>query len=92
MRPEYQHNMIRLALMMNAELRDLVDDLKQELGSYPNIRLEYSDALATANLSSVEMVHPVDAWHPSVKGHNLLAESAFRALSPSLRFLGIQPE
>lgn len=84
--------MIRLALMMNAELRDLVDDLNQELRSYPNVRLEYSDALATADLSSVEMVHPVDAWHPSVKGHNLLAESAFRALSPSLRFLGIQPE
>jgi len=92
MRPEYQHNMIRLALMMNAELRNLVDDLNQELRSYPNVRLEYSDALATADLSSVEMVHPVDAWHPSVKGHNLLAESAFRALSPSLRFLGIQPE
>jgi len=92
MRPEYQHNMIRLALMMNAELRDLVDELNQELRSYPNIRLEYSDALATADLSSVESVHPVDAWHPSVKGHNLLAESAFRALSPSLRFLGIQPK
>ena len=92
MRPEYQNNMIRLALMMNAELRDIVSELNQELGSYPNVRLEYSDALATADLSSVEMVHPVDAWHPSVKGHNLLAESAFRALSPSLRFLGIQPE
>lgn len=92
MRPEYQNNMIRLALMMNAELRDIVDDLNQELGSYPNVRLEYSDALATADLSSVELVHPVDAWHPSVKGHNLMAESAFRALSPSLEFLGIQPE
>jgi len=92
MRPEYQHNMIRLALMMNAELRDIVGELNLELGSYPNVRLEYSDALATADLSSVEMVHPVDAWHPSVKGHNRLAESAFRALSPSLRFLGIQPE
>lgn len=92
MRPEYQNNMIRLALMMNAELRDLVDNLNQELGSYPNVHLEYSDALATVDLSSVELVHPVDAWHPSVKGHNRLAEAAFRALSPSLRFLGIQPE
>jgi len=92
MRPEYQNNMIRLALMMNAEVRDIVGELNQELRSYPNVRLEYSDALARADLSSVELVHPVDAWHPSVKGHNLLAESAFRALSPSLRFLGIQPE
>jgi lysophospholipase L1-like esterase len=92
MRPEYQHNMIRLALMMNAELRNLVDDLNQELRSYPNVRLEYSDALATADLSSVELVHPVDAWHPSVKGHNRLAEAAFSALSNSLRFLGILPK
>jgi len=92
MRPEYQNNMIRLALMMNAELRDLVDELNQELKSYPNVRLEYSDALATTDLSSVELVHPVDAWHPSVKGHNVLAESAFRALSPSLRFLEIRPK
>jgi len=92
MLPEYQNNMIRLALMMNAEVRDIVGELNQGLGSYPNVRLEYSDALATADLSPVELVHPVDAWHPSVKGHDLLAESAFRALSPSLRFLGIQPE
>lgn len=92
MRPEYQNNMIRLALMMNAELQDLVDNLNQKLRSYPNVRVEYSDALATVDLSSVELVHPVDAWHPSVKGHNRLAEAAFRALSPSLRFLGIQPE
>jgi len=92
MRPEYQHNMIRLALLMNAELRDLVEDLNQQLRGYPNVRLEYSDALATADLSSVELVHPVDAWHPSIKGHNRLAEAAFSALSNSLRFLGILPK
>lgn len=90
MRPEYQNNMIRLALMMNAELRDLVDNLNQELRSYPNLRLEYSDALATADLNHVELVHPIDAWHPSVKGHNRLAEMAFRALSEGLQFLGLQ--
>lgn len=92
MRPEYQHNMIRLALLMNAELRDLVEDLNQKLRGYPNIRLEYSDALATADLNHVELVHPVDAWHPSAAGHNRLAEAAFGALPGSLRFLGILPK
>jgi hypothetical protein len=37
------------------------------------------------------MIHRMDAWHPSVKGHNLLAEAVFGALGPSLNFLGIKP-
>ncbi len=92
MRPEYQNNMIRLALLMNAELRNLVERMNRELKGYPNVRLEYSDALATADLNHVELVHPVDAWHPSAAGHNRLAEAAFGALPESLRFLGIFPK
>ncbi len=37
------------------------------------------------------MIHRIDAWHPSTKGHNVLAEAAFGALRPSLNFLGIVP-
>jgi len=92
MKPQYRNNMIRLALMMNAELRDLVRDLNQELKNYPNVRLEYSNALATTDFSSVDLIHRVDAWHPSVKGHNSLAEAAFTALSQSLQFLGVQTQ
>jgi len=51
--------------------------------------LQYSDALATADLSRVELLHPIDGWHASVEGHNVLADAAFRDLGPSLDFLGI---
>ena len=47
--------------------------------------------LATVDLSGVEAIHRIDAWHPSTKGHNVLAEAAFGALRPSLNFLGIVP-
>lgn len=89
MKPEYRSNMIRLALMMNAELQNLVREMSRELKNYPTIHLEYSDAFAKADISAVEMIHPVDAWHPSPKGHNHLAETAFKALRQSLQFLGI---
>jgi hypothetical protein len=74
--------------MVNEELRDMVRELNRGAGA-PNLRLQYSDALATADLSRVELLHPVDAWHASVEGHNVLAEAAFRDLGPSLEFLGL---
>ncbi len=92
MKPEYRKNMIRLALMMNAEIRDVVARLNREVKDYPNVRLRYSDVLATVDISAVDLIHPMDAWHPSVKGHNRLAEVAFGALSEDLVFLGIRPE
>jgi lysophospholipase L1-like esterase len=88
-RPVYRANLIRLAGMVNEELRAMVDDLNGELTDNPNIRLQYSDALATADLSRVELLHPIDGWHASVEGHNVLAEAAFRDLGPSLEFLGL---
>jgi len=45
--------------------------------------------LATIDLSRVELLHPIDGWHASVEGHNVLAEAAFRDLGPSLEFLGL---
>ncbi len=75
--------------MLNEELRALVCDLNRELADAPNVQLRYSDALATANLSRAELLHPVDGWHASVEGHNVLADAAFKDLGPSLEFLGI---
>jgi len=89
-RPAYRANLIRLAGMVNEELRAMVTDLNGELAENSNMHLQYSDALATANLSRVELLHPIDGWHASVEGHNVLAEAAFRDLGPSLEFLGIQ--
>ena len=89
-RPAYRANLIRLAGMVNEELRAMVSDLNRELADNTDVRLQYSDALATADLSRVELLHPVDGWHASAEGHNVLAEAAFRDLGPSLEFLGLK--
>jgi lysophospholipase L1-like esterase len=76
--------------MVNEELRAIVEELNRELADTGNIQLRYSDALATADLSRAELLHPIDGCHASVEGHNVLAEAAFSGLGPSLEFLGIQ--
>jgi lysophospholipase L1-like esterase len=91
MKPEYRGNMMKLALMINDKLRALVDEIDRKLGADSKVRLWYSDALATVDLSDVTVINLHDAWHPSVKGHSLLAQAAFDALGPSLNFLGITP-
>jgi len=88
-RPAYRSNLVRLARMVNEELRAMVRELNRELTDNTNVRLQYSDALSTADLSRVELLHPIDGWHASVEGHDVLAEAAFRDLGPSLEFLGI---
>jgi hypothetical protein len=90
-RPFYRWNLIRLAAMVNEELRSMVSELRRELGENVNVQVRYSDALATADLSRVELLHAVDGWHASAEGHNVLAEAAFSDLGPSLKFLGIKP-
>jgi lysophospholipase L1-like esterase len=89
-RPIYRRNLIRLASMVNEELRTMVEDLNHELGNPRNMQLRYSHALATADLGRAELLHPVDGWHASVEGHNVLAEAAFSDLAPSLEFLEIK--
>jgi lysophospholipase L1-like esterase len=88
--PAYRSNLTRLARMVNEELRAMVRELNRELPDNANLRLQYSDALSTADLSRVELLHPIDGWHASVEGHNVLAEAAFRDLDPSLEFLGFK--
>jgi lysophospholipase L1-like esterase len=87
--PAYRRNLIRLASMVNEDLRGMVVDLNRELENTGNIQLRYSHALATADLSRAELLHPIDGWHASVEGHNVLAEAASSDLGPSLEFLRI---
>jgi lysophospholipase L1-like esterase len=87
--PAYRRSLVCLAGMVNEELRAMVEELNRELDRSGHIQLRYSDALATANLSRAELLHPIDGWHASVEGHNVLAEAAFSDLWPSLAFLGI---
>jgi lysophospholipase L1-like esterase len=88
--PTYRRNLIRLAAMVNEELRAMVEALNREfVHQTENIQLRYSNALATADLSRAELLHPIDGWHASVEGHNVLADAAFSDLKASLEFLGI---
>jgi lysophospholipase L1-like esterase len=87
----YQKDTTRLALMINGEMRTMVNNLSKELTDYPDVRLQYSDAFSNLNDSRLELVHPVDAMHLSRAGHNAFAQAAFTAISPSLEFLGINP-
>ena len=77
--------------MVNEELRAMVEALNREfVHQTEHIQLRYSNALATADLSRAELLHPIDGWHASVEGHNVLADAAFSDLKPSLDFLGIR--
>jgi lysophospholipase L1-like esterase len=87
--PRYRRKLIRLAAMANEELHAMVEELNHEI-LVEQIQLRYSDALATADLSRSELLHPVDGWHASIEGHNALAQAACRDLKTSLEFLGIQ--
>ena len=89
--PAYRRNVIRLASMANEELHAMVGTLNREFVQRDaHIQLRYSDALATADLSRAELLHPIDGWHASVEGHSILGEAAFNDLRASLEFLRIQ--
>ena len=51
---------------------------------------EELELLASHSGRMVEMLQAMDAWHPSVKGHSVLAKAALSDLPPSLEFLGIE--
>jgi lysophospholipase L1-like esterase len=87
--PTYRCNLTRLASMVNEELRGMMEELNREFEDAGNIQLRYSHTLATADLGRAELLHPIDGWHASAEGHNVLAEAAFSALTPSLQFLGL---
>lgn len=88
--PAYRRHLIRLAAMVNEELPAMVEALNREFAQEnEHIQLRYSNALATADLSRAELLHPIDGWHASVEGHNALADAALSDLKPSLGFLGL---
>ena len=70
----------------------MVARLRRQQQTHPNVRLEYSDALWRINLSDLQTFNPLDAWHPSIPGHDTLAKTAFNAIAPSLAFVGVNPK
>jgi hypothetical protein len=93
LRPAYREHLVRLAAMVNDDLCQMADALQSELAQNrcDHVQVRYSDALAKVDLSRVEMVHPVDAWHPSIECHSAFAKAAFAGLSPALEFLTLMP-
>lgn len=88
--PTYRRNLVRLASMVNEELCEMVEALNREfVDQIEHVQLRYSNALATADLSRAELLHPIDGWHASVEGHSALANAAFSDLTASLEFLGV---
>lgn len=77
MRPEFRNGMIQLANNINSRLKDLVAKLQEQTARYQNVRLVFSTALHDVHIDKAEMLSDVDAWHPSVLGHRMLAESAY---------------
>ena len=92
LQPANQKNTTQLGLMMNEELRKMVARLRRQQPAHSNVRLEYSDALARINLSDLKTFNTLDAWHPSILGHDELAKTAFSAIAPSLAFVGVNPK
>ena len=89
--PTYRRNLVRLASMVNEELCAIVEAFNREfVQETDHIQLRYSNALATADLSRAELLHPIDGWHASMEGHNVLADAAFSDLASSLEFLRIK--
>jgi len=89
LKPSYQKNMARLAVMLNHEMQSLVAELNGELRGSPSVRLEYSDELTKVDFGRVELINTIDAYHFSIKGHTTVAEALWKAIGPSFRFLGI---
>ena len=87
MKPEYRAEMIKLALLYNQKLRVLCLKLSEGLAETDTC-LVYSDAMSTANIGSPEFLSSVDAWHPSVLGHQALADSACSIIEEQAGFLG----
>jgi lysophospholipase L1-like esterase len=92
LQPANQKNTTQLGLRMNEELRTMVARLHRQQKTHPNVRLVYSDALARINLSDLKTFNTLDAWHPSILGHDELAKAAFNAIAPSLAFVGVNPK
>ena len=92
LQPANQKYTTELGLMMNEELRKMVVELRHQQQMHPNVRLEYSDALWRLNLSDLKTFSLLDAWHPSIRGHDELARAALKAIAPSLAFVGINPK
>jgi hypothetical protein len=77
MRPEFRNGMIRLADNINSRLKNLVAKSQEQTAKQRNVHVVFSTALHDVRIDKAEMLSDVDAWHPSILGHRVLAKGAF---------------
>jgi len=87
MRPEYRGGMIELATLFNEKLEVMCKRLGEQLAGI-NARLIYSNAMSVTRMDSTTFLSSVDAWHVSMRGHGMLADSAYPILYEQAQFLG----
>ena len=92
LKPVYRGRVIELAGMLNRVMAIVVSDRQRKISDPEFLELRYSDALSKCDLSSVETLSPVDAWHPSSAGQRRLAESAMPPIRSCLEYLGYDLE
>ena len=83
LKKEHSEGMIQWGLELNRKIKDLVEFYQ----AHPQRGLYVYYSQAFAGITPKEMqgaLHPKDAWHPSIKGHHLLAEKAFESIAPIL--------
>ncbi|MDO5970019.1 SGNH/GDSL hydrolase family protein [Flavivirga aquimarina] len=86
MKPEFRLKMIELSRLYNTELEKLCDEIQKKI-SNTKVKLVYSNALARINLDTADNLNNKDAWHPSKKGHQKIAEAASKEIVKSFSFL-----
>ena len=87
MRPEHRAGMIRLSHAFNASLQKIVGAVRREKFAGSKLQVRYSPALHDADIGSPSMLRDEDAWHPSARGHELLAHCAYDAVADLLPWL-----
>jgi hypothetical protein len=77
MRSEFRNGMIQLANNIDSRLKDLVAKSEEQTARHQNVHVVFSTALHDVHIDKAEMLSDVDAWHPSLLGHRMLAQGAY---------------
>lgn len=87
LKPEFRDAITQLANRFNRELRVLCEKIGSELAG-ASVHLMYSDAMSVVTIDKADFLSPIDAWHPSIQGHKILADAACPTVYKEARLLG----
>ncbi len=86
MKPEFRNKMIELSKLYNQELKKLCEKFGKKIEN-TKVKLIYSDVLTKINIDTADHLSEIDAWHPSIKGHKIIAETASNEILKSFPYL-----